>query len=294
MPKTFLTDNLFIRDKFAKAMFANPVNSDYVIKYILALEQKENIEILSYEVLYPEINTFKNLKDRVTDAYGVLNTSDGLVLLNTEFNSHYTNEGYLKNLVYVCHMLLKYADVSLGKVYTKCIQININNFDIYKEGKFVYKDEIFQKYRDKENFILTRYHINVALLRKMSYDDIRKLNRNGLEYLSLICITDNKKAFIGDEMLLRIVKELKEMQRNYDELIYYDPKKFHEAEMKEISFEDGKAVGIEQGTEQTKLANAKECIKNGISKELILKSIAITEEDYNMLVSEIQKEAKNK
>ena len=128
----------------------------------------------------------------------------------------------------------------------------------------------------------------------MSYDDIRKLNRNGLEYLSLICITDNKKAFIGDEMMLRIVKELKEMQRNYDELIYYDPKKFHEAEMKEISFEDGKAVGIEQGTEQTKLANAKECIKNGISKELVLKSIAITEEDYNKLVSEIQKEAKNK
>ncbi len=43
MPKTFLTDNLFIRDKFAKAIFANPVNSDYVIKYILALEQKDNI-----------------------------------------------------------------------------------------------------------------------------------------------------------------------------------------------------------------------------------------------------------
>ena len=55
MPKTFLTENLFIRDKFAKAMFANPVNSDYVIKYILALEQKENIEILSYYVLYQKL-----------------------------------------------------------------------------------------------------------------------------------------------------------------------------------------------------------------------------------------------
>ena len=206
MPKTFLTDNLFIRDKFAKAIFANPVNSDYVIKYILALEQKENIEILSYEVLYPEINTFKNLKDRVTDAYGVLNTSEGLVLLNTEFNCNYTNESFLKNLVYICHMLLKYADVSSGKVYTKCIQININNFDVYGEGKFVYKEEIFPKYRDKENVMLTRYNINVALLRKMSYDDIRKLNRDGLEYLSLICITNNKKAFIGDKMMLRIVK----------------------------------------------------------------------------------------
>ena len=282
MPKTFLTDNLFIRDKFAKAIFANPVNSDYVIKYILALEQKENIEILSYEVLYPEINTFKNLKDRVTDAYGVLNTSEGLVLLNTEFNCNYTNESFLKNLVYICHMLLKYADVSSGKVYTKCIQININNFDVYGEGKFVYKEEIFPKYRDKENVMLTRYNTNVALLRKMSYDDIRKLNRDGLEYLSLICITNNKKAFIGDKIMLRIVKELDAMQKNYDELIYYDPKKFHEAEMKELAIE------------QNNLAIAKELIKNGASKELILKSIDIYEEDYNKLVSEIQKETKSK
>ena len=282
MSKTFLTDNLFIRDKFAKAIFANPVNSDYVIKYILALEQKDNIEILSYEVLYPEINTFKNLKDRVTDAYGVLNTSEGLVLLNTEFNCNYTNESFLKNLVYICHMLLKYADVSSGKVYTKCIQININNFDVYGEGKFVYKEEIFPKYRDKENVMLTRYNINVALLRKMSYDDIRKLNRDGLEYLSLICITNNKKAFIGDKMMLRIVKELDAMQKNYDELIYYDPKKFHEAEMKELAIE------------QNNLAIAKELIKNGASKELILKSIDIYEEDYNKLVSEIQKETKSK
>ena len=282
MPKTFLTDNLFIRDKFAKAIFANPVNSDYVIKYILALEQKDNIEILSYEVLYPEINTFKNLKDRVTDAYGVLNTSEGLVLLNTEFNCNYTNESFLKNLVYICHMLLKYADVSSGKVYTKCIQININNFDVYGEGKFVYKEEIFPKYRDKENVMLTRYNINGALLRKMSYDDIRKLNRDGLEYLSLICITNNKKAFIGDKIMLRIVKELDAMQKNYDELIYYDPKKFHEAEMKELAIE------------QNNLAIAKECIKKKLSKQLTLEITKITEQDYNMLVKEVQKETKAK
>ena len=282
MLKTFLTENLFIRDKFAKAMFANPVNSDYVIKYVKALEQKDNIEILSYEVLYPEINTFKNLKDRVTDAYGVLNTSEGLVLLNTEFNCNYTNESFLKNLVYICHMLLKYADVSSGKVYTKCIQININNFDVYGEGKFVYKEEIFPKYRDKENVMLTRYNINVALLRKMSYDDIRKLNRDGLEYLSLICITNNKKAFIGDKIMLRIVKELDAMQKNYDELIYYDPKKFHEAEMKEIAIE------------KSNLAIAKKLIEKGSTKDFVIEITDITENQYEDLVNEIQKETKKK
>lgn len=116
----------------------------------------------------------------------------------------------------------------------------------------------------------------------MSYDDIRKLDRDSLEYLSLICITNNKKTFAGDKMMLRIVKELDAMQKNYDELIYYDSKKFHEAEMKELAIE------------KNNLAIAKELIKNGASKELILKSIDITEEDYNMLVKEVQKETKSK
>ena len=95
------------------------------------------------------------------------------------------------------------------------------------------------------------------------------------------CKSDNE-YFAGDKMMLRIVKELDTMQKNYDELIYYDPKKFHEAEMKELAIE------------QNNLAIAKELIKNGASKELILKSIDITEEDYNILVSEIQKETKSK
>lgn len=76
------------------------------------------------------------------------------------------------------------------------------------------------------------------------------------------------------------------MQKNYDELIYYDPKKFHEAEMKELSFE--------YGVEQNKLANAKECIKKKLSKQLTLEITKITEEDYNMLVKEVQKETKSK
>ena len=95
------------------------------------------------------------------------------------------------------------------------------------------------------------------------------------------CKSDNE-YFDGDTMMLRIVKELKTIQKNLDELIYYDPKKFHEAEMKELAIE------------QNNLAIAKELIKNGASKELILKSIDITEEDYNMLVNEIQKETKLK
>ncbi|MDY4543801.1 MAG: hypothetical protein SPE00_00565, partial [Bacilli bacterium] len=95
-------------------------------------------------------------------------------------------------------------------------------------------------------------------------------------------ITNNKKVFTSDKMMLRIVKELDAMQKNYDELIYYDPKKFHEAEMKELAIE------------QNNLAIAKECIKKKLSKQLTLEITKITEQDYNMLVKEVQKETKAK
>ncbi len=118
----------------------------------------------------------------------------------------------------------------------------------------------------------------------MTYDDIKKLSKNSLEYLSLICITNKKEIFNGDEIMLRIVKELENMQKSLDDLIYYDPKKFHEDEMKEI--------GFEEGAKQNKLDNAKECIKNNISKKLTLEITKITEEDYNRLFKEIKNESK--
>ena len=49
----------------------------------------------------------------------------------------------------------------------------------------------------------------------MTYDDIKKLSKNSLEYLSLICITNKKEIFNGDEIMLRIVKELENMQKKF-------------------------------------------------------------------------------
>ena len=115
----------------------------------------------------------------------------------------------------------------------------------------------------------------------MSYDDIRKLDRNGLEYLSLICITNNSKVFAGDKIMIRIVKELDAMQKNFDELIYYDPKKFHEAELKELAIE------------KNNLAIAKKLIEKGSTKDFVIEITDITENQYEDLVKEIQKETTN-
>lgn len=232
----------------------------------------------------------------------------GPILLNTEFNSQRTRKSYLKNHVYIFHMLLKIFDEETNESYYKAVQLNINNYDRYRKEKFIYKEELIRKYDNDEEYVLTIYDINVAILRNLSYDDIRKLDRLGAKYLSLIFISNDKKLFEGDEMMLRIVKELNELSKTLDELLYYDPVKFKkeaaledvtdefrkEAVLETVTDEFKKEVVTEAVIEENKIATVKELIKNAVSKEIILKSTDLTEDKYNELLDEVNKESNKK
>lgn len=281
MQKTMFTKNEFINDIYIRRIFSNPINKDYVTKLFLALENDNNIEVLevvNFKILNNELNNYSDLSNRVTDSYFKIYTTKGPILLNTEFNSQKSKKGYNKRYVYVCHMLLKIFGNETMESYYKSIQININNYDKYRKGQFIYKEDLIRKYDNDEEYIITIYDINVAILRKLSYEDIRKLDRLGAKYLSLIFISNAEIMFEGDTMILRIVKELNELSKTLDD---YDPDEFK------------KEVVTEAVIEENKIATVKEFIKNGASKELILKSTDITENQYNNLLDEVKKETKN-
>ena len=337
MQKTMFTKNEFINDIYIRRIFSNPINKDYITKLFLALENDNNIEVLEvvdFKILNNELNNYSDLSNRVTDSYFKVYTTKGPILLNTEFNSQRTRKSYLKNHVYVFHMLLKIFDEDTNESYYKAVQLNINNYDRYRKGKFIYKEELIRKYDNDEDYILTIYDINVAILRNLSYDDIRKLDRLGAKYLSLIFISNDKKLYEGDQMMLRIVKELNDLSKTLDELLYYDPVKFKkeaaledvtdefkketvlenvtdefkketvlenvtdefkkEAVLETVTDEFKKEVVTEAVIEENKIATAKELIKNAVSKEIILKSTDITEDKYNELLDEVNKETNKK
>ena len=366
----------FINDIYIRRIFSNPINKDYITKLFLALENDNNIkvlEVVDFKILNNELNNYSDLSNRVTDSYFKVYTTKGPILLNTEFNSQRSKKSYNKNNVYICHMLLKIFDEETKESYYKAVQLNINNYDRYRKGKFIYKEDLIRKYDNDEEYILTIYDINVAILRKLSYDDIRKLDRLGAKYLSLIFISNDEIMFKGDEMMLRIVKELNELSKTLDELLYYDPDKFKkeaaledvtdefrkeavletvtdefrkeavletvtdefkketvlenvtdefkketvlenvtdefkketvletvtdefkkEAVLENVTDEFKKEVVTEAVIEENKIATAKELIKNAVSKEIILKSTDITEDKYNELLDEVNKETNKK
>ena len=108
------------------------------------------------------------------------------------------------------------------------------------------------------------------------------------------------------------------MSKSLDEMLYYNPEEFlkeaaldaitddmkkeaaresvtdemkKEAARESVTDEMKKEAAIEIVIEENNIATAKELIRNGISKEIILKSIDITEKQYNVLMNEVQKEA---
>ena len=212
-------------------------------------------------------------------------------------------------------MVIRMVDENTGEYYNKVAQVNINNFDRFGQGKFVYKSEFFPNGEE----LLVIYDINVALLSKMSYDDYRKFNKLSTEYLSIIFTNNDEKIFKDNKMIMKIVKELEDMSKSLDEMLYYNPEEFlkeaaldaitddmkKEAAQKSVTDEMKKEAARESVTDEMKkeaateivieennIATAKELIRNGVSKVIILKSIDITEKQYNDLLDEVQKETK--
>ena len=67
-----------------------------------------------------------------------------------------------------------------------------------------------------------------------------------------------------------------------------------ETVLENVTDEYKKEVVTEAVIEENKIASAKELIKNAISKEIILKSTDITEDKYNELLDEVNKETNKK
>ena len=316
----------FMKDKFARAILTNPANEDYLIALYNSLEPDKNIKAIGAKIITNEINNYKDAKERITDAIMEVETTKGIDLVNFEVNAFKSDKIIRKNLSYVCHMVIRMIDENTGEYYNKVVQVNINNFDRFGQGKFVYKSELFPNGEE----LLVIYDINVALLSKMSYDDYRKFNKLSTEYLSIIFTNNDEKIFKGNKMIMKIVKELEDMSKSLDEMLYYNPEEFlkeaaldaitddmkkeaaqksvteemkkeaaresvtdemkKEAARESVTDEMKKEAAIEIVIEENNIAAAKELIKNGISKEIILKSIDITEKQYNDLKNEVQKE----
>ena len=253
-------------------------------------------------------------KDITHEAYKevdlLLHLDNSLLKINFEINNDISKGRINRNVIYISKVSgsnYESGDQTYSKIKTSR-QININ--DKYKSDIFI--DEYL--FRNKEGMVLSNIIqidvINITLIDKLDYNSLNKKEKMVYNLCMLLKTTDVGEFERLSELLMEyddskdLVNQVKQMS-NEDEYVtlesdysaqelYFNTlkddiiaeeqekalemqKEALEKGMKE-GIEKGKEQGIQQGIEQTLKNNAIMFHNNGVSEEIIMKSLNITHE----------------
>jgi len=140
--------DIFLKDKVINKIFSDEQFREYLIKIIhLTTGLDKNLMEENLKIMDLRINETLEIKDAVVDHLFELEHN----YVNIEVNFANSIALDVKNLGYLCRLFLK--NHKSGEKYPtryKIWQININNFDVFKEGKFIYKTGLVEKQIGKE------------------------------------------------------------------------------------------------------------------------------------------------
>ena len=291
----------FINDRAAKLLLTDINLRDYVCLIISKL-LKLNYEYVknNLELVHNGVNENQNIKGRDTDAL----FENDYSVINFEFNTEYKSAYIIKNNMYVFHLYLRQLKPGEKENKIKPIyQINLNNFDIYQKGEFIYKTQLCETtYHCIRDNNLVIYDINMDFLKKLSYNEIDGMPSDSLEKLFLIFYNredfNYEQFYDGNPIMERVIKRLEEMWENFDDMLYYDVEKLRKAaddEAMKETIEKQVAEKVEKRekeitkeitqkvTDEVTVAIALKMIKDGLSKQQVINYLQITEEEYETL-----------
>lgn len=291
----------FINDRAAKLLLTDINLRDYVCLIISKL-LKLNYEYVknNLELVHNGVNENQNIKGRDTDAL----FENDYSVINFEFNTEYKSAYIIKNNMYVFH--LYGGQLKPGEKENKIkpiYQINVNNFDIYQKGEFIYKTQLCETtYHCIRDNNLVIYDINMDFLKKLSYNEIDGMPSDSLEKLFLVFYNredfNYEQFYDGNPIMERVIKRLEEMWENFDDMLYYDVEKLRKAaddEAMKETIEKQVAEKVEKRekeitkeitqkvTDEVTVAIALKMIKDGLSKQQVINYLQITEEEYETL-----------
>lgn len=299
----------FINDRAAKLLLTDINLRDYVcliISKLLKLNYnyvKDNLELV-----HNGVNKNQNIKGKDTDAL----FENDYSVINFEFNTEYKSAYIIKNNMYVFHLYLRQLKPGEKERKIKPIyQINVNNFDIYQKGEFIYKTQLCETtYHCIRDNNLVIYDINMDFLKKLSYNEIDGMPSDSLEKLFLVFYNredfNYEQFYDGNPIMERVIKRLEEMWENFDDMLYYDVEKLRKAaddEAMKETIEKQVAEKVEKRgkeiikeitqkvtdevtqkvTDEVTVAIALKMIKDGLSKQQVINYLQITEEEYETL-----------
>ena len=250
----------FIRDlAFKKLFLETPEFFTFVYEYslqLLGFPFDDTVDLLDNNV-----NDNINIKNRESD---LLYESDNY-LINIEGNSQTSVSVNLKNLSYLCALLLRQVKPGDADKVKKVLQININNKSPFKTKNFINITELIDSITNEvrnELFFIVDFNLENSY--NMTYNEIASLPGDDPRKIFYVFTSENndkyyelyKNSKLGQLMLRR----MEYMIENFDAIFYYDKEKFNEQVAKEVGFEEGKTAGIEIGKNVGMVIGKKETI----------------------------------
>ena len=283
----------FINDRAAKLLLTDINLRDYVCLIISKLlKLNYNYVKNNLELVHNGVNENQNIKGRDTDAL----FKNDYSVINFEFNNEYQSEYIAKNNMYVFHLCLRQLKPGEKENKIKPVyQINVNNYDIYKKGEFIYKTQLCETtYHCVRDNNLVIYDINMDFLKKLSYNEIDGMPSDSLEKLFLVFYNrediNYEQFYNGNPLMERVVKRLEEMWKDFDDMLYYDAeelrKQVDDRLRKERDAEIEKEVTQKVTSEVTNKVTeviALKMIKDGLSKQQVINYSQISDEEYETL-----------
>ena len=230
----------FIRDlAFKKLFLETPEFFTFVYEYslqLLGFPFDDTVDLLDNNV-----NDNINIKNRESD----LLYESNKYLINIEENSQTSISVNLKNLSYLCALLLRQVKPGEEDEIKTVIQININNHSPFKTKNFINITKLIDSITvEVRNGQIAIVDFNLDYYDDVTYNEIDSLPDANPKKIFYLFTSKNNDKYYGlyknSKLGQMLVRRMEMMIENFDAIFYYDKDKFNEQVAREVGFEKGK------------------------------------------------------
>ena len=275
-----LMNDEVVRPLFKNSSVARELTAR-VVSLVLKLDYNEvynNMEFISEDMLF----STKTVDGR-TDL--MLETNKYYVNIEFNYTSGPTRDKQMN--AYIFQIFFKQA-IKTEK-YTdmkKIIQIMIENYDYFHEGKFVYEVGFMEKNLGiPEDNLITKYHISLASLKNIDYNSI-KYERDALKKILYMFVCEESKleeAYKGDTFMEEVIDVAKAIADKKKIPLYLSESEIRRLDREEAineGYDSGKADGIEQNRTEMII----NLYKNNVPINIISKSSGLSEDEVKKII----------
>lgn len=263
---------------FKKIFLETPQLLNFVYNYTLELLDLPIDD--SIHLLDNNVNDNINIKNRESDLLYESNN----YLVNIEGNCQTSVSVNLKNLSYLCALLLRQVKPGDADKVKKVLQININNKSPFKTKNFINITELIDSITNEvrnELFFIVDFNLENSY--NTTYNEIASLPGDDPRKIFYVFTSENNDKYYelykNNKLGQLILRRMEYMVENFDAIFYYDRDKFNEQVAKEVGFEEGKTAGMAIGIDKGKKEIILNLLKAGMNELDIMKYLGITESD---------------